>query len=78
VRELPGLTTTTPAAGPFLFLGADGRDTLADELAAVGLPVVDGRHFQAPGRARLPFGGAVAARDALGNALERWAEARAS
>ena len=73
-----GLTTSAPAAGPFLFLGAAGRDTLADELAAVGLPVVDGRHFQAPGRARLPFGGATNAREALGNALERWAEAQAS
>ena len=38
---------------------ADGG--LADELEAVGLPVVDGAAFQAPGYARLPFGGAAEA-----------------
>jgi len=52
------------------------RVELADELLAVGLPVVDGTHFQAPGRARLPFGGADEARPALERALALWAASR--
>ena len=44
-------------------------------LARAGLPVVDGVHFQAPGYARLPFGGAAQAEEALAEALARWAAA---
>jgi hypothetical protein len=40
----------------------------------VGLPVVDGSFFQARGYARLPFGGATAARVALRDALAKWSE----
>ncbi|HEX4746029.1 MAG TPA: pyridoxal phosphate-dependent aminotransferase [Gaiellaceae bacterium] len=61
-----------PRGGPFLFLEADGHPELASELSAVGLPVVDGAHFQTPGRARLPFGGAAACRSALASAFAAW------
>jgi aspartate/methionine/tyrosine aminotransferase len=78
VSDVEAITLVAPRAGPFLFLGAtDGRTTLADELVAVGLPVVDGQHFQAPGWARLPFGGAERCRDALEAALGDWAERHA-
>lgn len=77
VGGVPGLEVVPPAACPFLFLAAaDGRASLADELAATGLPVVDGAAFHAPGRARLPFGGALASRGALERALAAWAEGR--
>lgn len=77
VAGVSGLVVEAPRGGPFLFLGSDdARGTLADELLAVGLPVVDGRAFQAPGRARLPFGGAEEARAALEDALERWVAGR--
>ncbi len=78
VEETPGLSALRPAAAPFLFVHADGRSELAGELIDVGLPVVDGVHFQAPGYARLPFGGAAEARVALTEALARWAEAHGS
>jgi hypothetical protein len=42
-----------PAAGPFLFVRVGDEDELLD----AGLPAVPGRFFQAPGHARLPFGG---------------------
>ncbi len=68
-----GLPFVTPEAAPFLFVG-DGTDPgLADTLVAAGLPVVDGVHFQAPGFARLPFGGAAEHAEALASALARWA-----
>ena len=76
VVATPGLTTVAPAAAPFLFVGSDHGDELADQLQAVGLPVVDGSFFQAPGYARLPFGGATAARAALMDALRTWSEMR--
>jgi aspartate/methionine/tyrosine aminotransferase len=76
VARTPGLEVVAPAGGPFLFLTAlDRRPTLADELVRVGLPAVDGAEFRAPGYARLPFGGAHEARDALERALAAWAEA---
>ncbi|MDH4345023.1 MAG: pyridoxal phosphate-dependent aminotransferase [Thermoleophilia bacterium] len=74
VAGVEGLVVEPPLGGPFLFLAAaDGRETLADELLTVGLPVVDGRHFQAPGWARLPFGGAADLLPALEAALQQWA-----
>ncbi len=77
VARVDDLVVDPPRGGPFLFLGAsDGRETLADELLSVGLPVVDGRHFQASGRARLPFGGAEDAGPALERALARWSASR--
>jgi aspartate/methionine/tyrosine aminotransferase len=77
VAGVDGLDTVPPRGGPFVFLGAeDGRADLADELLAVGLPVVDGKHFQVPGRARLPFGGADEARPAFERALALWASSR--
>lgn len=72
VQATPGLRAATPAAAPFLFVGPGPRPELARELAGVGIPVVDGVHFQAPGFARLPFGGAAAARPALDGALQAW------
>ena len=71
-----GLDFVPPAAAPFLFVG-DGADPgLAGALVQAGLPVVDGVHFQAPGFARLPFGGAAEARSELEQALSRFAALR--
>jgi aspartate/methionine/tyrosine aminotransferase len=71
-----GLDFVPPAAAPFLFVG-DGSDPgLAGALVQAGLPVVDGVHFQAPGFARLPFGGAAEARSELEQALSRFAALR--
>lgn len=72
VAATPGLSTVPPAAAPFLFVCADAGDDVASGLLQVGLPVVDGVHFQAPGHARLPFAGAVRAEEALASALARW------
>lgn len=75
VSGVAGLELVPPRGGPFLFLGtADGRTSLAEELLRAGLPVVDGAAFQAPGRARLPFGGADRCRPALERALAVWHE----
>ncbi len=73
VAATPGLCAATPDAAPFLFVRADDGDDVAPSLLDAGLPVVDGSHFQAPGYARLPFGGAAAAAEALRAALGRWA-----
>ena len=73
VEATPGLAAGVPAAAPFLFVHADSGEPVAAGLAAAGLPVVDGIHFQAPGYARLPFAGAARAADALAGALARWA-----
>jgi aspartate/methionine/tyrosine aminotransferase len=73
IAATPGLSAVPPDAAPFLFVHADRGRELATELARVGLPVVDGIHFQAPGYARLPFAGAAEAADALAAALARWA-----
>jgi aspartate/methionine/tyrosine aminotransferase len=73
VEATPGLAAGVPAAAPFLFVHADSGEPVAAGLAAAGLPVVDGIHFQAPGFARLPFAGAARAADALTGALARWA-----
>lgn len=71
-----GLRFVPPQAAPFLFVG-DGSDPgLADGLLAAGLPVVDGAQFQAPGHARLPFGGAAEARAELEQAFVRFAALR--
>lgn len=78
VGATPGLGAVTPLAAPFLFVGWDGGDALAVQLEAVGLPVVDGAAFQAPGYARLPFGGATAASATLTRALGRFAAQHAA
>jgi aspartate/methionine/tyrosine aminotransferase len=70
-----GLRFVPPRGGPFLFV-SDGRPGLAASLVAVGIPAVDGGHFQAPLWARVPFGGAAGATDALAAALARFVEAR--
>lgn len=72
IRATPGLDVVAPLAAPFLFVGSTSGEGLAEQLDAIGLPVVDGAAFQAPGFARLPFGGAAAARETLTRALERW------
>jgi aminotransferase len=76
VEATPGLSAVPPAAAPFLFVYSETREEIATGLLATGLPVVDGAHFHAPGCARLPFGGAAAAKEALSRALARFAEAR--
>lgn len=68
-----GLPFVPPDGGPFLFVGDGSDPDLAESLVEAGLPVVDGRHFQAPGHARLPFGGAAEHEDGLQAALARWA-----
>ena len=73
--ERAGLRFVPPRGGPFLFV-SDDRPDLADSLVAAGIPAVDGRHFQSPGWARVPFGGAASCRAALAEALARWATAR--
>lgn len=74
VSRIEGLDVVPPRGGPFLFLRSRlGERELAAQLERVGLPVVDGAHFQAPGWARLPFGGAEAGRDELVRSLEAWA-----
>ena len=62
-----------PRRRRFLFVHAASGEAVADALARAGVPVVDGVHFQAPGYARLPFGGAARAEEALVAALARWA-----
>lgn len=67
-----GLGFVPPEAAPFLFVG-DGSDPgLAESLVEAGLPIVDGAHFQAPGFARLPVGGAAEARSELEHAFARF------
>jgi aspartate/methionine/tyrosine aminotransferase len=68
-----GLSVAPPAAGPFLFVHLAGAGE--EELLEAGIPAVPGRFFQAPGYARLPFGGAD---DALADALRVWAQSRSS
>jgi aminotransferase len=75
VAATPGLSAAVPAAAPFLFVHGDSGEPVAADLARAGLPVVDGVHFQAPGYARLPFGGAADAEVALAAALGNWAGA---
>jgi aminotransferase len=74
VQATPELEAVVPLAAPFLFLGSTSGGSVADRLDAVGLPVVDGAAFQAPGYARLPFGGATEAQAALKDALEAWSD----
>lgn len=72
VTAVGGLTVAPPDAAPFLFLSS-GDPRVADRLVEAGIPAVGGEHFQAPGWARMPFGGAVAAGPALERALARFA-----
>lgn len=67
-----GLELVPPLGSPFLFVSS-GEERVADGLLAAGIPAVDGSHFQMPGWARVPFGGAAAAREHLDAALQRWA-----
>ena len=71
IRAAPELEAGVPLAAPFLFVGSRSGGDTTRRLEAVGLPVVDGAAFQAPGYARLPFGGARAAEVALTRALEQ-------
>jgi len=71
--EAVGLSAARPLAAPFLFLNLAGAGE--EELLEAGIPAVPGRFFQAPGYARLPFGGAG---DALAAALRAWAQSRSS
>lgn len=55
IAEHPTLSAALPPAGPFLWLELGGLS--AQDVLAQGFPVVDGGAFNAPGHARLPFGG---------------------
>ena len=76
VTDTPGLTAVPPEAAPFLFVRAEEGGEVAPGLLAEGLPVVDGAAFQAPGYARLVFGGAAKVEDRLRDALGRWSRSR--
>jgi aspartate/methionine/tyrosine aminotransferase len=71
--EAAGLAAVRPMAGPFLLV--DLRGVGEEELLEAGIPAVPGRFFGAPGYARVPFGGDVAA---LGDALRAWSQSRSS
>lgn len=73
VAAVGGIAVAPPAATPFLFLSS-GEPRTADRLLEAGIPAVAGEHFQAPGWARMPFGGAAAAGPALDRALARFAQ----
>ncbi len=76
VAQTPGLTCAPPEAAPFLFVRSEAGEDVAEGLIAAGLPVVGGTAFQAPGYARLVFGGAADAATELRAALDRWSAAR--
>ena len=78
VAATPGLSATPPDAAPFLFVRADAGGDVASGLLDAGLPVVDGAAFQAPGYARLVFGGAAQVEALLLEALARWAAVNAA
>jgi len=76
------LRTAIPAGGAFLFVdlrGAGDSDGIreADELTEIGIPLVPGRHFMAPGYARIPFGGPPEALHSLGHRLDAWIASQA-
>ena len=71
--EAVGLSAVRPAAAPFLFVNLRGAGE--EELLEAGIPAVPGRFFQAPGYARVPFGGDVAT---LAGALRDWSQSRSS
>lgn len=79
LSEVPELDAPAPEGGPFVLLSTrEPSPVFARQLLEVGLPVVDGRHFHAPGTARLPFGGATALRSLLRRALDLWRLASSS
>ena len=49
-----------------------------DSLLETGVPLVPGRHFMAPGYARIPFGGSVADIRSLGGRLAGWLASRSA
>ena len=65
VEATPGLSTVAPRAAPFLFVGVRSRRRARRPAAGSRPAGRRRRFFQAPGYARLPFGGAAAARAAL-------------
>jgi aspartate/methionine/tyrosine aminotransferase len=71
--EAAGLPAVRPPAAPFLFVNVGGAGE--EELLEAGIPAVPGRFFQAPGYARVPFGGDV---EALAEALRAWSQSRSS
>jgi aminotransferase len=75
------LQAVRPAGAAFLFLDlhAAGRadaSLAAAELQALGVPLVPGHHFMAPGYCRIPFGGSSDAVRSLGVRLAGWLAAR--
>ncbi len=77
----PPLSSTRPAGAAFLFvkLGEPSSNSsrIQEELLGLGVPLVPGHHFQAPGYARLPFGGPDSALASLKEILLEWSAHRA-
>lgn len=65
------LSAVKPPAAPFLFVNLHGAGE--EELLEARIPAVPGRFFEAPGYARLPFGGAG---EPLAEALRAWSHSR--
>jgi aspartate/methionine/tyrosine aminotransferase len=59
--DVPGLRISRPDGGAFLFLRCES----VAELHRQGIPAVGGEAFKAPGYARIPFGGSLAAVEEL-------------
>lgn len=81
LRSMPReLQCVAPAGAAFLFINLGVPPALVEEaesqLMDMGIPLVPGRHFQAPGYVRIPFGGTKSALPELGRRLARWMRAR--
>jgi aminotransferase len=84
IKAVPSpLRAANPAGAAFLFLdlqAADGGEEglAADQLQALGVPLVPGRHFMAPGYCRIPFGGSPDALRSLETRLAGWLASRSA
>jgi aminotransferase len=79
----PPLRAARPAGAAFLFMdlqAGDGprADAAADRLLEMGVPLVPGRHFMAPGYARIPIGGSPDDIRSLGARLAGWLASRSA
>ena len=75
------LRAARPAGAAFLFIdlaAGDGpeAEVAADRLLETGVPLVSGRHFMAPGHARIPIGGSPDDIRSLGVRLAGWLVSR--
>lgn len=79
VEETAVLSCVRPQACPFLFINllairSRGGRPPEEQLLEAGIPAVPGSYFQAPGYARLPFGGEPEALNALAPVLREWCD----